>query len=378
MTKIKAKHAALESMKGLIYQAAIALKECFNMDDGHTVWVEKDGDVSVEGETPDDSKQIEAKNYSDSLTDHHTNFWKTLKNWMADGFDHTQYGALILHTTQPFGARSKLSVWNQKSAEARLALIKEIYASRKDVDDSEGNKSKVEQLEKKVCEADSKLLLELLAKVHLRTESDNEEDIIQTIKKNKLIGIPPSNHNAYLDGLVGFIIRASGKELGWAIQEKEFREKLEELTAIYCRSECTFPPFTGFSANENQVADHTDMSFVQKIRDIEHEEVIPDAVGNYLELHEALRKELHAFPQFRSRTNKYQDGLIEKFKLKHRRKKRNVADWKKESKDLYDETFEEDPPSMPNTIAPPRPYRNGLIHDAINDESKDLKWSLNQ
>jgi len=216
VTEAKAKHAALESMKGLTYQAAIALKECFDMDDDHTVWIEKDGDVSVEGETPDDSKQIEAKNYSDNLTDHHTNFWNTLKNWLAPEFNQTQYGALILLTTQPFGSRSKLSEWNQINAEERLALVFAIYDARKSASESADKKSKVEMLQKDICGADSELLRAVLEKVYLRTESDNEDEIIRLIKK-RLDDIPLANQESYLQGLVGFVYRSSANRSGLEI-----------------------------------------------------------------------------------------------------------------------------------------------------------------
>ena len=105
-------NAALTTALAFHYQVLIGLDKCFSLEEGQSVWFEKDGDVSFI--TPDAlvSTQTEVKDYAAPLTDHHENLWKTLKNWLSPEFDHTQYGALILHTTQAFGATTRLKDWN--------------------------------------------------------------------------------------------------------------------------------------------------------------------------------------------------------------------------------------------------------------------------
>jgi hypothetical protein len=110
-------HDATASTKGTVYQFYVAVQKCFEMTSGQTVLIERYGDVTI-----DDHEQVETKHYSDPLTDNHLNFWKTLKNWMQDGFDATRYASLLLCTTQQFGANAKIAAWNEtdvKLTEAR-------------------------------------------------------------------------------------------------------------------------------------------------------------------------------------------------------------------------------------------------------------------
>jgi len=97
-------HDATASAKGTIYQLYWAVQKCFEMISGQKIVIERYGDVTVAA-----SQQLEIKHYGDALTDSHLNLWKTLKNWMRDGFNETSYSALMLCTTQQIGDRCSLS-----------------------------------------------------------------------------------------------------------------------------------------------------------------------------------------------------------------------------------------------------------------------------
>ena len=92
------KNAALTTALAFHYQMLIGLDKCFSLEDGQSIWFEKDGDVSLISPNTLESTQSEVKNYLAPLTDHHENLWKTLKNWLTPEFDHSQYGVLVLHT----------------------------------------------------------------------------------------------------------------------------------------------------------------------------------------------------------------------------------------------------------------------------------------
>ena len=111
------KNAALTTALAFHYQVLIGLDTCFSLEEGQSVWFEKDGDVSLISPNTLASTQTEVKDYAAPLTDHHENLWKALKNWLAPEFDRTQYGVLVLHTTQAFGATARLKDWNTHSAE---------------------------------------------------------------------------------------------------------------------------------------------------------------------------------------------------------------------------------------------------------------------
>lgn len=370
----KTKNAALTTTLAFHYQVLIGLKQCFAMQDGQSVWFERDGDVSLISSSPDESTQVEVKNYADALTDHHENLWKTLKNWLAPEFNHENYSWLVLHTTQAFGANSSLKDWNQQTADERLQILKVIFSTRAQEELTVDNPKPIIQLQKAVMAAEPERQKAVLAKVVLFTEADDEKSVREKIL-SLLIGIPKNNQQSYLDGIVGFVYE-SADSTQWEISKSAFDAKCEELTATYRRKKFTLPSFTGRDATKEELALHDEKLFVQKIQCIEYDEVIPEAVGNWIELHNSLSQELDGAPQFHNTTNQYQSQLIKQFKRKYAKEKRNCTDPIRHSQNLYDDVIGETPASMEDYQSPPLEYKNGLIHDAMDDEEKALQWRV--
>ncbi len=367
------KNAALTTALAFHYQVLIGLDKCFALEEGQSVWFEKDGDVSLISPDVLASTQTEVKDYSAPLTDHHENLWKTLKNWLAYEFDHTLYGVLVLHTTQAFGSTTQLKDWNTQTADQRLQVLKDIYAERSEDQLNAKNPKDIIKLQKSVMESDEVLLKSVLGKVTLFTEADNAQDLEQRILA-KPVGIPKNNLSSYLQGLIGFVY-AHATQHSWSISQKAFRAKCEELTALLCKREFTFPTFSGYEASELEVELHQDKLFVQKIAEIEHHEMIPDAIGNWLELQNSFLEQLDEYPLYKDKTVTYQNQLVKKYKLAHSSAQLEAIDTIKSSKLLYNKTMQEQPLNMGNDT-PPIEYKNGLIHDAMDDNERDLKWRV--
>jgi len=118
VSETKIRQDATASTRGTIYHLCVAVAKCYELKEGQKLLIEELGDVTIENE-----QQIEVKQYSARLTDGHHNFWNALKNWLDDGYDHTPYKSLILHTTQEFGSDATISEWNGVDAEKRLELL---------------------------------------------------------------------------------------------------------------------------------------------------------------------------------------------------------------------------------------------------------------
>ncbi|PSF08261.1 hypothetical protein C7H09_08845 [Marinobacter fuscus] len=367
------KNAALTTALAFHYQVLIGLEKCFALEEGQSIWFEKDGDVSLISPNTLTSSQTEVKDYSAALTDHHENFWKTLKNWLATEFDHTQYGVLVLHTTQAFGSTTQLKDWNTQTADQRLQVLKDIYAERTNEQLNSEKPSDIIKLQKTVMACSEALLKSVLGKVTLFTEADNAQNLEQCILA-KPVGIPKNNLSSYLQGLVGFVY-AQATQHSWSISQLAFRAKCEELTALLCKREFTFPVFSGYEASDLEVELHQDKLFVQKIAEIEHHAMIPDAIGNWLELQNSFLEQLDEYPLYKDKTVTYQNQLVKKYKLAYSSAQLESVDAIKSSKLLYNKTMQEHPLNMGNDI-PPIEYKNGLIHDAMDDEERDLKWRV--
>ena len=70
---------------GDIYQYLIALRDCFELNDGDTLQIETNGDVSIINDVGG-RFQREVKHHfgNTSISDRDIDFWKTLANWYVD------------------------------------------------------------------------------------------------------------------------------------------------------------------------------------------------------------------------------------------------------------------------------------------------------
>ena len=62
------KNAALTTALAFHYQVLIGLDKCFSLEEGQSVWFEKDGDVSFQALDTIHSTQSEVKDYAVPLT----------------------------------------------------------------------------------------------------------------------------------------------------------------------------------------------------------------------------------------------------------------------------------------------------------------------
>lgn len=372
----KTKNAALTTALAFHYQVLIGLDRCFSLEDGQSVWFEKDGDVSLISPDALESTQIEVKDYATPLTDHHENLWKTLKNWLAPEFAHYKYGVLVLHTTQAFGAATRLKGWNTKSAEQRLEILKAIFAERTEDQLNAENPSEIIKLQKAVMtDTANNELIAVLAKVILHVAS---EDLIALKKNyyNKLSGyIPISNRQAFAEGLIGFIYeQANSSE--WIIKKSEFDQKRESLVAKWGPTLFTIPDFSQRDATEEEIKTYTNALFAQKISEIEYELVLPEAIGDWLGFINSSIEELHGHPQYMKMVERYREQWIRIFAAKYRSASRKQGNSIAISQELYDQVTTDTPFGIDGYPNPDFVFRNGLIHDAMNDEERDLKWRV--
>ncbi|BFL84037.1 hypothetical protein LFREDSHE_24870 [Shewanella baltica] len=80
--------------------------------------------------------------------------------------------------------------------------------------------------------------------------------------------------------------------------------------------------------------------------------MIPDVVGNWLELQNSLIEQLDEYPLYRDKTITYQNQLVKKFKLAYSSAQLESTNAIKSSKLLYNKTIGEQPLNMGNDIPP--------------------------
>ena len=118
---------------------------------------------------------------------------------------------------------------------------------------------------------------------------------------------------------------------------------------------------------------------MQKIQAIDYQAVIPDALGLWLEYTTELSQLLDESPVNKQKHDEYERQLVSRFKNSHKRvclensksKTCKIID----AQIFYHDIMPQESLPMGQDL-PPIEYKNGCTHDAMNNESYALQWSL--
>ncbi len=382
MSTAKVSHHATSSTRGTLHQLWVAVQKCFEMHEtGQTILIETQGDVSGED-------QIEVKQYSDSLTDNHLCFWRTLKNWVHDGFDPTTYKSLILLTTQQFGPAATISHWNNESEDTRLETLQAIHEKNKQ---THLKKSKTQHAKGKAAPIPESLTLQryvladtrkdklacVLARSYIDASSDRTPELYTRIKGQYLKGVLEGKKEEFLNALFGYISQPTNDGiLQWEITFEAFSAQVQELTGVYGHDTRAFPAVSVNVSDDDLNSHKQDRLFAQKIIDIEYSEVLRTAIEHYYVALKTVKEEFETYRVPPTRTVQYAEEVIEQFQTKHRQASRNCTDVINDSKNLYDEVTSSTPQAFSGFDSTPMAFRNGLLHDGMDDEDKGLNWRL--
>ncbi len=371
---------ATSSTMGTIYQFYNALKWCFDLVEGQTLYIERYGDVAIVGD-----KNIEIKAYDDSLTDSHENLWKTLSNWLNDAFDHSAYNNLLLVTTQNIGKLSKLHDWNAQSPASKLEILKEIHSKaieryEKRRPPESGGANKTNERPKSliimdyVISKEAKLLESVLPKFEILDSSPLPETEYKQIVQKNAKHVLERYAESLINSLLGFVLTPKiiiGA--GWAIKYEDFKNELQNLTTGFASSTRTFPPKNS-NVSPNQSAD--DSAFVKKILQIDYKAVVDEAKKDYLYAASTILEEFNQ-GILESRCNNFRSEVLSEFNSKYRTACRNIAnEIKHSSRDFYDACMQAQCPTFSGYESPPKSFKNGVLHLEMDDATKEMKWHL--
>lgn len=379
MNAKKVRSDATASTRGTIYHLCVAVKKCYELRQGQKLLIEELGDITIENE-----QQVEVKHYADSLTDGHHNFWNTLKNWLDDRFDHTPYSSLILHTTQEFGAEATISVWNDLESDKRLNILSSInkeaevkYNKEKSVDPKK-ELGAVLKLQRFILEPSRRSKLkDLIGKVWIEVRAKKFPDIYEELKKDRVRGTLSGKKDDYLNALIGFVCRGD-KKAGerWEITYEAFEAELGSLNARY-NNETRIFPRNHFSSQESVDSSMTyDYLFVRKIKDINYDEVVCDAIHDHEATISTIHQEFSEYAVDPLSVKEYAIDIEKRFKADYRKACRGCSDELTASQNLYDETVAKPASPLPGFGDTPDGFRNGLLHQRMDDPNIDLQWKV--
>lgn len=373
---------ATASVDGTIFQFCVALDQAFMLEEGQKMWIEKFGDVTVSGQA-----QIETKNFSDSLTDSHLNFWKTLKNWLLPSFNHSSYRYLTLLTTQPIGTQSRFHEWNDADANRRLEILKEILAdSEKRYESTQKSKTGTScvsppqslLLQRSVLNsAQSTTLAEIVPKLWIESDSPKIQELRKKIFDLHGRTILKAKRNDFLDALIGYLISPQTTQNGWEISCADFDAKLTEVSNHYRRGTVIFPIKT-ITPTADQISLQTGKLFIKKLLEIEHFDVVSEAIQDYLFAINAVFEELKNYDVPLTSYQSYESNLRSHHRTRHRLARRTLAGAEPiaASQNFYDTLTSEPVQPFPYFEQTPYGFRNGVFHMLADADADDFHWKL--
>lgn len=364
------------STRGTIYQLCSAVHACFELAPGDRLLIEEFGDLTVPGEY-----QTEIKNYSDSLTDGHTNLWNTLYNWCLGGTDVSSFRKLVLATTQPFGARARIAEWNTLSNVLRIDLLAKLH------DESElrfaaglpGKKPPTVLVQQRelLATVNHTRLEQVVAKVVIDAQQPVMSTLVSELADRWFRAVDKSHRLTALKGLVGFICRPDMRAgTSWEVGYEEFNKEYADLVRRYTGETREFPraAFARQSAVIHPVSAVTD-PFIRKIHHIGHHRRVSTAIRDYYSVIETIDQEFREYTGSYGRLLAFRSTVTERFELGYENACMVSID-DAAARQFYNTTMSSAPPSFAGYVDSPDWFRNGLLHTLMNDDGQLYQWKL--
>lgn len=318
---------ATPQIKGFLYQFLVALKFCFEMKDGQTLYVEKFGDLAVKAPFDEgESVSVEAKKYNEEIHLLHHNVVNTLFNWAQPNFHQEGYEKLFLITTQVIREGDELLIIGNDSIEDRYIKISnklneesnriknklaEARKKKPDATLSKAQQNTADQLDYLTADAQKEVLKQIVEKWEMNAGCDGYQELYDDIKNRYASHLDNRKRELYIDGLFAMIINPGVVEKGWAIKREDFVKRMQDLNADFSLKTITFPTI-GEPSEEEQKGLGSSL-FVEKLRIVKLEQEIAKAIHDYAKTNKLIMEEIKGRPVRDQGLEKYKENLKELF-----------------------------------------------------------------
>lgn len=368
----KLKFDSTSSIKGVLFQFLIALERCFKMQEGQSIYIETYGDVSVLGSLFD-SKQIESKFYKKALTDSDKNVWKSIYNWMREDFPLDMFSSLVLLTTQKVSIDSAWLNWNSKTTIERMDVLRNI---KKNFDLQKRKNKDLATCMHIIFDTKNATRLSQIAKMlYIDSISMDGNQYHKYLQEKYGKNIPDIQKGRFISHMFGYILNPDIVSHNWRITYEDFTKEAEEVTKTLVENTAVFP--AKLKLADIQKNDYDGYAFVEKIKDIKYEDVIPDAIDDYVHTAKMIKQELEKSEAKKKSLLQYEENLIKSYAARYRKASRNYNDSERiaKSQDFYDDMTGSNDITFHTYNNVDLYFHNGMLH-MIADENEKFIWLL--
>lgn len=374
----KAVNDATLNKVGDIYQYLIALKDCFELNDGDTLQIEINGDVSIINDTGGIfQKEVKHHFGSKNLSDRDIDFWKTLANWYVDYERVKDFSYYILSTTAKIQSNSPFYGWNTMKKAEKLKRLKDIGAISKE--DEKTFRNQYNRIFG--VSYDESCLLEILDKFMIEDAKTSIDGISNEF--SKYVGhIPSENRDGYISALLGeILIKVKEPPHKWEVTKTEFEQILQSQTTAYgIKGSFPLPSEYAKAVISKEKAKKLEQKqFVEAIREIEYEVEISNAIIDYWKADMTVMKYFRDNLMYLKSLDEYIEDLSAKMvyaKSTSEIDADGVADKEKIkiSKKLYNGVMQWNANDFGSIIRNQGFFQRGVIHNIVDET--DFRWKV--
>ena len=379
MANAKFKNDTTLTRLGDQYQYLIALECCINAkSEEDIIYIEQRGDVATSDET------TEVKHHSDrehKISDRHTDFWKTLKNWVENYEVISSYKKYVLLTTSGINEKSNLFDWNVKTKEEKLEKITEIKKT-KTTDTIKPFVEVVFTFNEKYTE---KTLKEILDKFCISYNQPVIEDKVKELLEQPFFKpFPKKNRMPFLDLLMGYILSAGRENAkNWQIKISEFNCFVEKNSKNYTSESLPIPDT--YKNVTITVSTFENRNFVKELKKVDLNEFVQDAVNDYFRTQKTVIDVKNNDLFFTESFSHYQDNVISAdLRLIKSNCELDVVDRSNEaerikhSKRTYFEAMQLKLKQIKGYVENKEFFQRGTIHTIVDSEENDFCWGIDE
>lgn len=365
---------------GDIYQYLIALKDCFELKAGETLYIESYGDVSVVDEKGVGfQKEVKHHFGVSNLLERDIDFWKTLANWYTDYERVKNFSNFILSTTANITQNSSFYKWNQIDKNEKLQRLKNIGKIKK-------TKEKIFRIQyERIFNADydENRILTILDRFTIESAKTNLEGISNEF--TKYIGhIPVNNRDQFIEAILGYIIcKVKDVSHVWSVTREEFDDILLVQSQIYGHSENISLPneFGELQPTESEIEIAKQKKFVDAIRKIKYDKRIDEAISDYWKTMNTIEKYFYNNISYINNIEPYKNDMLSNLRYAKDNSELDAEDsTEKEkikiSRKLYNDVMMWEPRNFGHFTHNQQYFQRGIIHNIVDDG--DFRWKVGE
>lgn len=376
----KAVNDATQNKVGDMYQYLVALRDCFELNEGDILQIETNGDVRIINDAGGRfQKEVKHHFGKKSISDRDIDFWKTLANWYVDYERVKDFSNYILCTTATVQSKSAFYGWNNMEKTEKLKQLKNIGAISKKKEET----FRTQYNRIFGASYNESHLLEILDKFTIEDTQTAIDGISNEF--SKYIGnIPSENRDGYIGALLGeILIKIKDPPHKWEVTRSAFDKILQVQSTTYGIPGIAPLPseYAKAVVPEDKITTLNQKKFVASIREIKYDKMIPNAMSDYWKADLTVAKYFRDNLMYLESLELYVEELSAKMQYSKENSELDAQGVTKEeqikiSKQLYNGVMGWDAKDFGSIIRNQGYFQRGVIHNIVDET--DFKWKVGE